>query len=44
LAKGKDDCGDAGSVSIQAPRCTMPYLIVFLLVCLLGLVVSCVIT
>jgi hypothetical protein len=43
--KGNSDCGTAAATSIQhATRAAMPYLILFILVFVLGLVVSCVIS
>jgi hypothetical protein len=42
--KSKADCGEGAAASIQASAAAMPYLILFLLVFLLGLLVSCVIT
>jgi hypothetical protein len=45
LAKRKNDCGKAEPTSIQRRNtAAMPYLILFMLVFVLGLVVSCVIS
>jgi hypothetical protein len=44
LTKFKTDCRDGVTTFIQARSTAMPYLILFLLVFMLGLMVSCVIS